>query len=233
MSGAESSSVRSARLQAILQKWMDAAPLSFFKTVPKQDLLDSGIPREDLEKHGLISSDGIDTDGIPQQAGVREMCRILTRLFGNGKEIFPEQVKRAVKSGMHGWNKNKASFVTSQAIQWWRDNKSKTETQLSDGAAAEAKRKIVALRREEIELAKAERELDATWIKKADAQETVTAAVLQYHAVAKRALDKDFPRMILAAMGDIDDATKDRMKAAITDSARSVVLEIEKFSEGD
>jgi len=227
----ESKPVREARLQAILKKWMDAGPLSFFKTLPKQDLIDSGIPMDDLEKHGLISAEVAGEVNIPPQAGKREMCRILTKMFGNGKEIFPEQLTRAIQEGMHGWNKAKSQFVTAQAIQWWRDNKSKSDTQLAEGAAAEAKRKIVALRREEIELAKAERELDATWIKKADAQESVTAAVLQYHALAKRALDKDFAKLVLAKVGEVDEAIKNKIQSAVTDAGREVVAEIEKQSE--
>lgn len=228
----ELSNVRAARLASILKKWQDAASPSFFKSIPKDDLLDAGIPRDELERNGLIMSEKSAMKAIPTQCGKREMARILTEMFGNGVEVFPETLTRAVeKDGMHGWNKKQSKFSTAQAIAWWRDNKAKTDTQVAEGAAAEAKRKIVNLRRDEIALAHDERQLDATWIKKPDAQLTVTAAVLQYHALAKKALDRDFAKLVIEQLGELDEQTKNKIQSAVTDAARQVVAAIEKHAE--
>lgn len=192
----ETEPVRAKRLQSILKKWMDGAPLSFFKTIPKDDLLDSGIPRADLEKHGLISSDNSAAISIPQQCGKAEMVRILTSMFGNGKEIYKEQLNRAIKEGMHGWNAKQARFVTSQSIQWWRDNKSKTDGQLSAGAAAKSEREVIEMKRAKIALEDAEREHDAKWMMKEDASATTVEAVLRHHAVVKKQFDKKFSGIV-------------------------------------
>jgi hypothetical protein len=223
----ESASVRARRLQSILKKWTDAAPLSFFKTLPKADLLESGIPRDDLEKHGLIAADS-SADNIPTQAGMNEMARILTRLFGNGKEIYREQLKRAVKDGMHGWNKSKSQFVTSQAIQWWRDNRSKTEGQIALAAEAEARRKINLAALSDIELAQAQRELDERWIQKDAAATTVTAAVLAHHAIVKKQFDKKFSGIVARHLsGEWTEEQLNRINIATVEAGREMMREIE------
>lgn len=222
-------SVRDKRLQAILKKWMDAAPLSFFKTIPKQDLIDSGIPRDDLEKHGLISSEASHETNIPQQCGKREFARVLTALFGNGKEIFPMQVDRAIEEGMHGYNKRKRSIVTSQAIQWWRDNKAKTDSQLAAAAEAEAKRKIVALQIAEMDLEERKREMDERWIMKDDAATTVTAAVLAHHAIVKKQFDKKFSGIVAKHLqGEWTEEQINRINIATIEAGRDMMQAIEE-----
>lgn len=54
MNDGETTTVREGRLASILTKWTQGSPLSFFKSIPTQDLIDSGIPRDDLESNGLL-----------------------------------------------------------------------------------------------------------------------------------------------------------------------------------
>lgn len=226
----EGATVREIRLSSILKKWQDAAPLSFFKSLPKQDLLDAGIPREELEKNGLIIAETPTAKAVPKQCGMREMARVLTDAFGI--EVFPEQLRRAVKdNGMHGWIKSCSKFNTAQAIQWWKENKAKTSDQVAEGAAAKARREIILTRTAELDLAEKERALDAKWALKADAQMSVTAAVLQYHALAKKTIDRDFAKLVLERLGELDETTKQKIQSAVTDAARDCVRAIEEYAE--
>lgn len=203
--------------------------MTFFKTLPKQDLIDAGIPIDDLEKHGLIMPESGKEIKVPYHAGLREMCRILTAMFGNGKEVFPEQLRRAVRDDkMHGWNKGKANFVTSQAIQWWRDNKSKTDSQIAAAAEADAKRKIVNLQIAELDLADRQREIDARWIMKAEAASTVTAAVLRLHSIVKKQFDKKFSGIVARHLkGEWTEEQRNQINSATIEAGREMMRDIE------
>lgn len=221
-------SVSQKRLDAILEKWMAAAPLSFFKTVPRQDLIDSGIPLEDLEKHGLIAS-GSSPQDIPTQSGIREFARILTGLFGNGKEIYQEQVKRAIADGMHGFNKKACKISTAPAIQWWRDNRAKTESQIALAAEAEARRKIAVSKTAELDLEDRQRQMDAKWMLKDEAATTITASVLAHHAIVKKQFDKKFSGIVKRNLtGEWTEEQLNRINMATIEAGRQMMKAIEE-----
>lgn len=192
------SMIRGRRLASIRKAYEDGRPLSYFQKLPTKDVIESGIPIEELEKNGLLKTVGKD---IPQKCGVREMAKLLNKIYprSDNREIYPMQVSNALsKEGAPGYNKNNNQISTAIFLPWWKEKHfdgAPSASKLADAAAAAHDREIIERDRAQIKLDNERREQDERWMQKADAQMTVTGAVLAHHAFVKNRLAK-FPQKL-------------------------------------
>ena len=76
---------RAERLAAFNKKWCDGQGIAFFQKLPRQDLLDMGVPHDELRAAGLLteknaaSSDP--TAKFPLEVSQREMAKIISDQF--------------------------------------------------------------------------------------------------------------------------------------------------------
>jgi len=216
--------IRTERLASILKKWTDGQSLAYFQKLPKQDLIDSGIPREELELNGLITSEGKPQD-IPKRVGQRGFAELVSRLYGI--TVYQVMVGRWIKEGMPGAIKKSGQIDPSLSLPWVEANKvdgGKVGSILNDAAAAKARTAIVDLEIREMERDRIKRELDASWMDKRDASMTVTAAVLAHHSLVKKEMDRFEKR--LSAQGFSQEQFD-----LIRQACRDVVEQIEKDCE--
>ena len=185
--------IRARRLVSIRQKWEDGIGIVYFQKLPAQDLIDSGIPIEELEKNGLLKAPR--DEKIPAQVGVREMAKYLNQIYPrrDGVEIYPMQVSNALhKEGAPGLGKN--NRINSEPfLAWWKENKFDGAPAGSKlAAAADAAHDLEIIQRDiaQLKLDDKRRERDERWMQKGDAQMTVTAAVLSHHTFVKNRLSK-------------------------------------------
>lgn len=227
-SGDESapSAIRARRLVSIRRKWEDGNVISYFQKLPTADLIDSGIPLDELEKNGLLKTSG--EKEIPWQCGIRAMAELLNKIYPNEKPVYPQQVSNAhKKEGAPGFSKKNNQLKTAPFLRWWKENKvdgAPGGSKLADAAAAAHDREIIERDRAQIKLDNERREQDERWMQKADAQMTVTGAVLAHHAFVKNRLAK-FPQKLNAA-----DFTVEQMQK-INASLFEVLREIETDCE--
>jgi hypothetical protein len=185
--------IRARRLVSIRQKWEDGVGTVYFQKLPTQDLIDSGIPIEELEKNGLLKA--ARDEQIPAQVGVREMAKYLNQIYPrrDGVEIYPMQVSNAIhKEGAPGLGKNNR-INSAPFLVWWNEHKFDGAPAGSKlAAAADAVHDLEIIQRDlaQIRLDDKRREMDDRWMQKGDAQMTVTAAVLSHHTFVKNRLSK-------------------------------------------
>ena len=162
---------------------------------------------EKLREKGIIGggkSAGTN-DKLPLQCSFKQFAAYITEHYGkqSGITYYDRQVKSWLIEGMPKLGLN-GRLNSGPCLKWFLENihgSPETEMVSANGtpAAGQAARNElyqVRLKREKLELEEFERTMDATWIKKEDAQMTVTAAVLKHHAYVKarlKEMDKKFP----------------------------------------
>ncbi|MDE2019840.1 MAG: hypothetical protein KGJ13_05860 [Patescibacteria group bacterium] len=156
-----------------------------------QELMDIGL----VKKIGATENANAPTartpiGELPEYCGQADFARLMTELYGVA--VYPMQVSRAInKEGMPGKMSN-GSLRMALAHPWWEEHKVKSgvEDSLTQKAyAAKMQRDIDLARQAKMEADEMEREMDARWILKADAQMTVTGAILKYHSFVKSKLE--------------------------------------------
>ena len=163
--------IRARRLVSIRQKWEDGVGIVYFQKLPAQDLIDSGIPIEELEKNGLLKAARYEQ--IPAQCSMTRMAKYLTENYGKkiGKEYFTEQISLWIENeGAPGPGANRY-LSSDQFIKWFLENKwdggatnGGGDSIIAEGTIAKNKREVYAAERELIELEKTKRKFDTQWM---------------------------------------------------------------------
>jgi len=63
------------------------------------------------------------------------------------------------------------------------------------------------------------------------AQTAVTGAVMAHHSIVKKQMDREFGRLVLERLTDLDELTRQKVADAVCSVARSVVTAIEEHCE--
>ena len=70
--------------------------------------------------------------------------------------------------------------------------------------------------------------LEGTLVEARVAQRAVTRAVMAHHAIVKHQMDREFGRLVLERLPDLDELTRQKVADAVCSVARSVVSAIEE-----
>lgn len=216
------------RLRGLYDLWRNPAGEKSLTQWQRAELVRAGLVTDEA---GTVTGGEVLPANVPPLCSGQKLAAILTSMFGSF--VSPMAVSRSLHDeGMTG-KLPSGKWKTAEAIRWWKQHRvdagEKMAALMAEANEADLRKKISDARRSQVEADEAIRLLDAKWILKAEAQATCTKTALDYHAIAKRALDRDFGKTVLAKTKDagFDDDQLARIAAACVAAGREVVETIE------
>jgi hypothetical protein len=146
--------LQTERVASIRAFWAEGKPAKFFKDYALQDLIDAGIPSDDLAKAGIIKRTGSDAD-LYAPVTLRQCAKIMSEHYG--ETVDPMRLTRAFRDKKAPGKRPNGLIVPAMLMAWWNVNE---KSAVGEGALFEQSRKAE-LERKIDEARKARMEADA------------------------------------------------------------------------
>lgn len=160
--------LRTERMESIRAFWTEGKPPKFFKDYALQDLLDAGIPREDLAKAGIAKGETGDNPELKSEVSLRDCASLMSDHYG--EYVSVTAISRAVNDKGAPRRKN-GRIVPAELIPWWDVHERNGAADagehgnlFSQAQQAELQRKIDMAKRERLELEAVEKANSDKWM---------------------------------------------------------------------